>query len=119
MKQQTLAMAADQTFENYRKPTRRDEFLKTMELIGSSLCAVIEPHCPKAGNGRPPIGLQRMLRIHFIQHWFHLADLACEEALYDSPSLRHFVGYRSGPRAGAGCYCAAKVSPPVQCQQSW
>ena len=42
-----------------------------------------------------------MLRIHFIQHWFNLADLACEEALYDSPSLRHFVGYRSGPRAGA------------------
>lgn len=31
-----------------------------------------------------------MLRIHFIQHWFTLADLACEEALYDSASLRRF-----------------------------
>jgi IS5 family transposase len=72
MKQQTLAMAADQTFENHRKPTRRDEFLKTMEAIvpWSALCEVIEPHYPKAGNGRPPIGLGRMLRIHFIQHWF-------------------------------------------------
>lgn len=98
MKQTTLAMAADQTFENHRKPTRRDEFLKTMEAIvpWSALCEVIEPHYPKAGNGRPPIGLERMLRIHFIQHWFNLADLACEEALYDSASLRKFVGVDLG-----------------------
>lgn len=98
MKQQTLAMAADQGFENYRKPTRRDEFLKTMEAIvpWAALCEVIEPYYPKAGNGRPPIGLERMLRIHFIQHWFNLADLACEEALYDSVSLRRFVGIDLG-----------------------
>jgi len=91
-------MAADQTFESYRKPTRRDEFLKTMEAIvpWAALCEVIEPHYPKAGNGRPPIGLERMLRIHFIQHWFNLADLACEEALYDSASLRRFVGIDLG-----------------------
>jgi hypothetical protein len=85
MKQQTLAMAADQSgYEQYRKPTRRDEFLATMDSIvpWSALCEVIEPHYPKAGNGRPPIGLERMLRIHFNQHWFKLADLACEEALY-------------------------------------
>jgi IS5 family transposase len=62
----------------------------------AALCEVIEPHYPKAGNGRPPIGLQRMLRIHFIQHWFNLADLACEEALYDSVSLRRFVGIDLG-----------------------
>ncbi len=99
MKQQTLAMAADQSgYDHYRKPTRRDEFLKTMEAIvpWAALCEVIEPHYPKAGNGRPPIGLERMLRIHFIQHWFNLADLACEEALYDSASLRHFVGIDLG-----------------------
>ena len=51
---------------------------------------------PKAGNGRPPIGLERMLRIHFIQHWFNLADLTCEEALYDSAILRSFVGIDLG-----------------------
>jgi IS5 family transposase len=99
MKQQTLAMAADQSgYEQYRKPTRRDEFLATMEAIvpWSALSEVIEPHYPKAGNGRPPIGLERMLRIHFIQHWFNLADLACEEALYDSASLRRFVGIDLG-----------------------
>lgn len=100
MKQQTLAMAADQGsgYEHYRKPTRRDEFLKTMQAIvpWAELCEVVEPHYPKAGNGRPPIGLERMLRIHFIQHWFNLADLACEEALYDSASLRRFVGIDLG-----------------------
>ncbi|MDB5744287.1 MAG: transposase, family [Polaromonas sp.] len=99
MKQQTLAMAADQSsYEQYRKPTRRDEFLATMQAIvpWSALCEVIELHYPKAGNGRPPIGLERMLRIHFIQHWFNLADLACEEALYDSASLRRFVGIDLG-----------------------
>ena len=99
MRQQTLAMAADQSgYEQYRKPTRRDEFLATMEAIvpWAALCEVIEPHYPKAGNGRPPIGLQRMLRIHFVQHWFNLADLACEEALYDSASLRRFVGVDLG-----------------------
>jgi len=80
MKQQTLAMAADQgsTFERYRKPTRRDEFLATMEAIvpWAHLSDVSQPHYPKRIGGRPPIGLERMLRIHFIQYWFSLADLA-------------------------------------------
>jgi IS5 family transposase len=68
MKQQTLSMAQDQGFEQYRKPTRRDEFLQTMNQImpWAALCAVIEPYYPKKGNGRPPIGLERMLRIHFL-----------------------------------------------------
>ncbi|KVZ40257.1 IS5 family transposase [Burkholderia ubonensis] len=92
MKQQTLAMAADQGagFETKRKRTRRDEFLDTMNQIvpWAALCAVVEPHYPKRGNGRPPIGLERMLRMH----WFNLADFACEEALYDSTSLPRFVG---------------------------
>jgi IS5 family transposase len=98
MKQQTLAMAADQGFERHRKPTRRDAFLETMNRVvpWDALCAVIEPHYPKKGNGRPPIGLERMLRIHFLQHWFNLADLACEEALYDSASLRRFAGIDLG-----------------------
>jgi len=100
MKQQTLAMAADQEagFERYRRPTRRDEFLATMESIvpWAELCAVIVPHYPKAGNGRPPIGLERMLRMHFVQHWFNLADEACEEALLDSAALRRFVGIDLG-----------------------
>ena len=57
---------------------------------------MIQPHYPKGVGGRPPIGLERMLRIHFIQHWFNLADEACEEALYDSAGLRRFVGIDLG-----------------------
>lgn len=53
------------------------------------LCAVIAPHYPKAGNERPPTGLESMLRLHFLQHWI---NLACEEPLYDSASLCRFVG---------------------------
>lgn len=100
MKQQTLAAAADQGagFEQYRRPTRRDVFLATMEEIvpWQKLCAVIEPYYPKPGNGRPPVGLQRMLRMYFVQHWFNLADEACEEALLDSTALRRFVGIDLG-----------------------
>lgn len=96
MKQQTLTVAADQNagFEQHRRPTRRDVFLATMEGIvpWSELCAAIEPHYPKAGRGQPPVGLERMLRMYFVQHWFNLADEACEEALLDSTALRRFVG---------------------------
>ena len=62
----------------------------------AELCAVIEPHYPKAGKGRPPIGLERMLRMYFVQHWFNLADEAREEALLDSTALRRFVGIDLG-----------------------
>jgi transposase, IS5 family len=100
MKQQTLAMAADQNaqYERYRRPTRRDMFLATMEQIvpWAELCEVIEPHYPKPGNGRPPVGLERMLRMYFVQHWFNLSDAGCEDALLDSPALRRFVGIDLG-----------------------
>jgi len=100
MKQQTLAVAADESaqFEQYRRPTKRDVFLDTMEKIvpWAELCSVIEPHYPKAGNGRPPVGLERMLRMYFVQHWFNLADAACEDALLDSTALRRFVGIDLG-----------------------
>ena len=62
----------------------------------AALCEVIEPHYPKAGNGRPPVGLERMLRMYFVQHWFNLADAACEDALLDSTALRRFVGIDLG-----------------------
>jgi len=86
------------TFETYRKPTRREKFLAEMDraVPWKDLCAVIEPVYPKAGNGRPPIGLERMLRIYFLQHWFNLSDPGAEEALYDSRAMREFVGIDLG-----------------------
>ena len=86
MRQQTLA---DASFERYRKPTRRERFLAEMDQVipWRELCGAIEPFYPKMeGAGRPAIGLERMLRIHFLQHWFNLSDPAVEEALPCAPS---------------------------------
>jgi IS5 family transposase len=76
------------------KVTRRAKFLAEMDAVipWSRLLAVIEPHYPKAAQGRPPHPLPRMLRIHFMQQWFNLSDPAMEDALYDSESMRHFAG---------------------------
>lgn len=96
MRQHTLAESG---FEQYRKTTRREQFLNEMERVvpWRELCALIEPVYPKGeGRGRPPVGLERMLRIYFIQHWFNLSDPAVEEALYDSNALRRFVGIDLG-----------------------
>jgi IS5 family transposase len=62
-----------------------------------ALIALIEPVYPKSEDaGRSPVGLDRMLRIHFLQHWFNLSDPAVEEALYDSRAMREFVGIDLG-----------------------
>jgi transposase, IS5 family len=85
-------------FDKYTKLTRRARFLAEMDRVvpWRQLCDRIEPVYPKVGNGRPPIGLERMLRMYFLQHWFNLSDPAVEEALYDSPIMRAFVGIDLG-----------------------
>ena len=85
-------------FERYSKQTKRVLFLEEMEQVvpWHALCALIEPHYPKAGNGRPPVGVERMLRIYFLQQWFNLSDPGVEEALYDSAALRQFAGIDLG-----------------------
>jgi IS5 family transposase len=90
MRQITLAMANG--FETHSKKTRKAEFLERMENLvpWAEFCALIEPHYPKAGDGRPPIGVERMLRMYFVANWFNLADEACEEALYDVEIFRRF-----------------------------
>jgi IS5 family transposase len=94
--QKTLANAS--TFEKYKKPTKREKFLAEMERVvpWKELYSLIEPFYPKAGKGRPPVGLERMLRIHFLQSWFNLSDPGAEEALYDMESMRRFVGIDPG-----------------------
>ena len=95
MKQLTLARTG---FERYGKTTRRAVFLSEMEQVvpWPALCGLIDPVYPKPGNGRPPIGVERMLRIYFLQQWFNLSDPAVEEALYDSAAMRDFVGIDLG-----------------------
>lgn len=107
MKQMTLATA--KRFEVSGRATRKTEFLPRMEALvpWEAFCALIEPHYPKAGNGRPPVGLERMLRMHLVANWFNLADEACEDALYDVPVFREFchidLGRERVPDATRGC----------------
>ena len=85
---------AQNEYAGKKKVTRRERFLGEMERVvpWARLCAVIEPHYPKGERGRPPIGIERMLRIYFLQQWYGLADEALEDALYDSQALRTFAG---------------------------
>jgi IS5 family transposase len=75
--------------------------LDEMERIApwAALEALVRPHYPKAGNGRQPVGLGIMLRVYFVQQWFNLSDPGVEEALYESPVLRRFVGVDLGVAA--------------------
>jgi transposase, IS5 family len=98
MQQQTL-----NGFEKYGKSTRRAQFLAEMDRVvpWNELCALIEPVYPKIGEqgGRPPIPLERMLRVYCLQLWFNLSDPAVEEALYDSAAMRAFAGIDLGREA--------------------
>lgn len=88
-------------FEKYAKTTKRSQFLSDMDRIvpWAELCELIAPVYPVAGNGRPPRDLEMMLRIYFLQQWFNLSDPAAEDALYDSVSMRHFIGLDLGEEA--------------------
>ena len=90
MKQTTFESLA---WKHKGKLTRRERFLNEMDAVipWGTLTKLIEPHYPKAGAGTQPMPLERMLRIHFMQHWFNLSDPAMEDALYDSESMRRFA----------------------------
>jgi len=90
---------ADQEYEKFRKKTRREQFLEDMNKVipWQELVEVIEPFYPKGeGPGRPPVGLERMLRLYFLQNWFNLSDPGVEESLYDMRIMREFVGIDLG-----------------------
>ncbi|MGM0914306.1 MAG: IS5 family transposase [Pseudomonadota bacterium] len=94
MKQISFAQAEHQ---NKKKVTRRERFLSQMEALvpWQRLIDALSPsYFPNAvgKRGRPPIGLERMLRIYFLQQWYALADEALEDAIYDSQAMRDFVG---------------------------
>jgi transposase, IS5 family len=80
------------------KVTRREQFLAEMDAVipWSRLLALIEPYYPKAGQGRQPLGLEKMLRIYFLQQWFNLSDPQAEDAIYDSESMRRFARVELG-----------------------
>lgn len=94
-KQPTFAGLA---WKDKGKVTRRERFLAEMDAVipWPQLLTLIEPHYPKAGRGRQPVGLEKLLRIYFLQQWFNLSDPQAEDAIYDSESMRRFVGVELG-----------------------
>jgi len=86
---------SDLEYAAKKKRTRRDRFLGEIQAVTpwSTLVAVIEPHYPKGdGRGRPPMGVERMLRMYIAQQCFGLSDEGIEDAIYDSQAIRSFVG---------------------------
>ena len=77
-----------------KKQTRRDKFLAEMNTVVPwvRLAERLAPLYPKGERGRPPIGLDRMLRVYFVQQWYGLSDEGLEDALDDSQALRGFAG---------------------------
>jgi IS5 family transposase len=75
------------------KKTRKRELLEEMERVvpWAALVQIVAPYYPKAKTGRPPFGIETMLRIHYLQQWFGLSDPAMEEALHDVPLYREFA----------------------------
>ena len=115
MKQLTFSSTG---FERYGKTTRRAAFLSEMERVvpWADMCALIAPSYPKPGNGRPPVGLERMLRIYFLQQWFNLSDPGVEEALYNSATMRDFaridLGREPAPDETTICRFPASARSP-------
>ena len=83
-----------------KKQTRRELFLSEMDAVvpWDRLLNLITPHYPKAGpkGGRPPMLLETMLRVYFLQNWYALSDPMAEETLYDSEAMRRFAGIELG-----------------------
>lgn len=91
----TQTSFSDLEYAGKKKMTRRDRFLGDIEAVTPwrDLVAVIEPHYPKGeGRGRPPMGVERMLRMYIAQQCFGLSDEGIEDAIYDSQAIRCFVG---------------------------
>lgn len=95
MKQTTFA---SMVYENKKKETRREKFLREMNraIPWDRLVSLLEPYYPKSGNGRRPMPLEQMLRIYFMQQWYSLSDPAMEDSLYDMESMRRFAKIEMG-----------------------
>ena len=85
---------SDFEYSNRKKKTKREEFLEIMDEIipWDEWVALIEPYYPAGKCGRPPKGIEKMLRMYLLQCWFNLSDEGVEDAIYDSYAMRKFMG---------------------------
>ncbi len=91
MKQETFT---DMEYSCRKKKTKREEFLEIMDEIipWEEWVGIIAPYYPEGKRGRPPMGIEKMLRMYLLQIWFNLSDPGTEDAIYDSYAMRKFTG---------------------------
>lgn len=89
---------AQAEYAGKKKVTRRDKFLAEMNQVvpWARLVELVRPHYPSGKRGRPPMGIEKMLRVYFLQQWYGLADEALEDTIYDSQAMRTFAGIDLG-----------------------
>lgn len=89
---------AQAEYARKKKVTRRERFLGEMNRVvpWERLVGLIQPYYPTGRRGRPPMGVEKMLRLYFLQQWYGLADEALEDTIYDSQAMRNFVGIDLG-----------------------
>ena len=85
---------SDIEYARRKRKTKREEFLRIMDDIipWDEWVAYIVPYYPKGERGRPPMGIEKMLRMYLLQCWFSLSDEGLEDAIYDSYAMRTFMG---------------------------
>jgi len=83
----------DIEYENRKRKTKRGEFLDMMDKIipWCEWVSIIKPYYPSGERGRPPRGIETMLRMYFLQIWFNLSDEMTEDSIYDSHAMRSFM----------------------------
>lgn len=93
---------SQEEYARKKKTTRRDKFLAEMNQVvpWAELVELVRPHYPDGKRGRPPVGIEKMLRVYFLQQWYGLADEALEDTIYDSQAMRGFAGIDLGKSGG-------------------
>ncbi len=84
---------SDVEYSLRKRMTKREEFLRAMDefIPWEEWVSYIEPYYPRGRRGRPPMGIEKMLRMYLLQCWFNLSDKGVEDAIYDSYALRWFM----------------------------
>ena len=92
------ATFSDIEYSLRKRKTRREEFLCIMDnaIPWDEWVSFVEPHYPEGKRGRPPLGIEKMLRMYLPQCWFTLSDEGVEDAIYDSYAFRSFMKIKFG-----------------------
>jgi IS5 family transposase len=84
---------SDIEYSSRKRVSRREIFLQKMDALipWAELEEIIRPHYYSGKRGRPPRGIEPMLRMYLLQNWYNLSDELTEETIYDSHAMKQFA----------------------------